>query len=265
MEASLNRALVSALALLVLCAGCSTVHETVKDTKRIYNEYVVPKPEVVLDNDDIDREQLRLARLFKPVDEHINDLRKYIDGTDRLPNEDWFKRLFTKFGWISGVMVTDVEGVVRFQHPQESLKRHDLSPFVEWGEAWHDHKLRAFAVNTPLGPEIYLANPFFEDSEWVGLIVVHFDPRKLLRFCPAPDELIIVSQDEVVWPGDSEQEAQALAQEPWEEITKDREFGTFEGSQGEYYWIARHLGFYYLIYASLAEPYEAPEPPAQEQ
>lgn len=248
------RALVTALCFLFFAAGCSTVHETVKDTKQLYDEYVVPKPEVELDNDDLDREQLRLARLFKPVDEHINNLRKYLDGMDKLPKEEWFKRLFTEYGWISGVMIVDVAGEVRFQHPPQSLKQHDLSPFMEWGEAWHDHYLRAFAVNTSLGPEIYLANPFFKDSEWQGLVVVHFDPRKLLRFCPEPDDLILLSPNDVLWPGKYEQDAQAMAGLPWEEMLEDGEFGEYKGSRGKYYWIARHLGYYHIIYAALAEP-----------
>jgi len=257
LESSVNRGLLLALSLILVCSACSTVHETVRDTKQLYQEYVVPKPEVDLDNDGLDREQLRLARLFKPVDEHINSLRKYLDGTDKMPSEDWFKRLFTQYGWISGVMVVDVEGAVRFKYPEESLKQHDLSPFVEWGEAWKDHRLRAFAVETPLGPEVYLANPFFEDSEWVGLVVVHFDPRKLLRFCPDPEGLIMVSPDVVVWPGAYEQDAQALAAKDWDDILDGSEFGDFEGPSGEFYWIARHLGYYHLIYAAQAKPLES--------
>lgn len=263
MESSASKGLFLALILILFLAGCSTVHETVRDTRQLYDEYVVPKPEVDLDNDGLDREQLRLARLFKPVDEHINNLRKYLDGTDKMPTEEWFKRLFTQYGWISGVMVVDVEGIVRFKYPEESLKQHDLAPFMEWGEEWKDHHLRAFAVETPLGPEVYLANPFFEDSEWKGLVVVHFDPRKLLRFCPDPEGLIMVSPGVVVWPGKYEQDAQALASLAWEEMLDDVEFGDFEGSSGEFYWIARHLGYYHLIYAALAEPLENPQPESE--
>lgn len=258
MELSRIKFLLVVLLLFVFVTGCSTVHETTKETKQLYREYIVPMPEVDLDFDDLDEGQLRLANLFKPVDVNINALRRYLEGTDGLPKEDWFKTLFTQYQWISGVMITDIAGGVRFRYPQESMKQHDLSPFFEWGEAWEDHKMRATAVNTPLGPEIYLANPYFENNEWQGLIVVHFDPRKLLPYCPNPDELILLSQDDVLWPGKYDQDAQAMAQLPWEEILADREFGGYEGSRGEYYWIARHLGFYYIIYAALAEPLEQP-------
>ena len=247
--------------LVLLCtavSGCSTVHETVKETKRLYRDYVVPTPTVSLDTDDLDEEMLRLATLFKPVDQNITFLYRYVDGTDRLPDEDWFKRLFEDYPWISGVKLVDIAGVVRFRHPPESLKQHDLNPFMEYGEAWQDHRLRAFAVNTPLGPEVYLGNPFFQDSEWKGLVVVHFDPRKLISFCPEPQELILVSPGEVLWPGDYEQDAQALAQLPWDKILTGREFGSFDGGRGEYYWVARHLGEYHLIYAALAQPLPQP-------
>lgn len=259
MELSQYRRFMCVALVLVLCAGCSTMHETAKETRKIYQEYVVPTPVIELDNDGLDREKLHLARLFKPVDEHINALRRYLDGTDRLPSEDWFRRLFTEYPWINGVILVDTEGTVRFRHPQESLKQHDLSPFIEWGEAWKDHRLRAFAVSTPLGPEVYLANPFFKDSEWQGLVVVHFDPRKLLQYCPEPDDLIIISPTDVLWPGKYEQDAQALAALDWEDILKDDEFGEFSGSRGEYYWIARHMGYYHLIYGALAVAAEGDE------
>ncbi len=256
METALIRFTLLALTLLISVTGCSTWHETTKESKRLYKEYVLPLPSVDLDTGDLDGETLRLARTFKPVDVPVNELRRFLDGTNNVPRKEWFKELFTRFPWISGVMIVDTFGVVQFRHPEESLKRHDLTPLIEFGEAWSDYEIRGHGVNTPLGPEVYLASPTFKENEWSGLVVVHFDPRRLLEFCPEPDELIMISPGEVLWAGKNESAAQQLAQKDWPSIYSDREFGFMDAPGGRFAWIARHVGHFYLIYAASAEPVE---------
>ncbi len=256
METATIRLSLLALVLMIFSTGCSTWHETTKETKRLYKDYILPLPSVDLDTDNLDGDTLRLARAFKPVDVPVTELRRFLDGTNSLPRKEWFKELFTRFPWLSGVMLVDTFGSVQFRHPEESLKQHDPAPFLEFGEEWNDYEVRAFSVNTPLGPEVYLASPTFKDNEWTGLIIVHFDPRRLLEFCPEPEELIIVSPGEVLWAGKHEFAAEQLSQMDWKNIYSDREFGYVDAPGGKFAWIAKHVGSFYLIYAALAEPVE---------
>ncbi len=153
---------------LVLLGGCSTWHETRKETSRLYNEYVVPEASVDLDTDDLDEDTMRLATMFKPVDVQISELIRFLDGTSSLPKQDWFKELFTRFSWISGVMIVDNVGSVKFQHPETSLKENDIASLIELADKWQDHSVRGHIMNSPLGPEVYLASPPFPEQRMDG-------------------------------------------------------------------------------------------------
>lgn len=241
--------------LLLSVSACSTLHSTAKETKKLYKEYVEPTPEVDLDYADAGEQyEVRLAQLMMPVDERIHNLRQFIDGTDQTPSNEWFQKLFSSFPWISGVMVVDTQGIPSFQYPPEAaLRPLNIQPLLDYGEGWSDHKIRGYAELTDMGPEVYLASPLFADNLWSGLVVVHFDPRRLMENCPSPDELYIVSPDAVLWSGNSEPAGKALSCKPWRDILHDDVYGETPVGGGNFYWVARYLGHYYLIYATLID------------
>ncbi len=251
--------------LLLSASACSTLHSTAKETKKLYTEYVEPTPEVSLDYEDAGESyEVRLAKLMMPVDERIHDLRQFMDGTDKTPSDEWYQKLFASYPWITGVMVVDTQGVTSFQYPPEAaLRPLNIQPLLDYGEAWSDHKIRGYAEQTDMGPEVYLASPLFADNLWSGLVIVHFDPRRLAEFCPNPDELIIVSPDAVLLSGGSDVTAKALSCKPWKEILHDEVFGETPIGGAEFYWVARYLGHYYLIYATLAEGTVGTVPPEE--
>ncbi len=115
---------------------------------------------------------------------------------------------------------------------------------------WSDHSLRGMAGESPLGPEIYLVQPFYEDNDWRGLIVVYFDPRNLLEFCPEPDELVMVTPERVIWSAKYPDAAQNLAQQEWNAVLQDQVYGQLETAGRDFYWLGRHLGRFYMIYAT---------------
>ena len=247
------------------------MHTTAKETKKLYVEYVEPNPEVSLDYEDAGEEyEVRLAKLMMPVDERIHDLRQFLDGKDQAPNDEWYHNLFNTFPWITGVMVVDTQGIPSVQYPAEAaLRPLNIQPLIDYGEAWSDHKLRGYAELTDMGPEVYLASPMFSENVWSGLVIVHFDPRRLMEFCPNPDELYLVSPDAVLWSGTSENVGKALSCKPWAEILHDDVFGETSIGGANFYWVARYIGHYYLIYATLADgtvgtiPAEELVPPKQ--
>lgn len=245
------------IVLVALCctaAGCSSFEYTVKESQKLYTEYVVPLPTVDVDPEEAAEDaDMHLAQLFKPVDQNIYRLRQYLDGTDRRPNDEWLQALFMKFPWISGVMVVDTTGYADFQYPAVAMKEYDVQPLVDFGEAWKDHSMRGYGHNTDMGPEVYLAYPFFEENEWRGLTIVHFDPRKLLEYCPSPDDLIILSQNGVFWSGKYDSQAQSMANLQWDDILESNDYGDYSGAGGDFSWIARNMGHFHLIYAAMEQ------------
>lgn len=134
------------LGAAVLLTGCSegsfgsasldaTLDSTGKAIKGLYKEYMEPQPQVVLDPKEFgETEERKLAYLLMPVDEKVWELIKFVDGEDKLPTEDWFRRLFERFSWISGVMVVDDEGNTRFQHPLDYNKSVDVNALLALGD-----------------------------------------------------------------------------------------------------------------------------------
>ncbi|MBG0776471.1 MAG: hypothetical protein H0S85_08550 [Desulfovibrionaceae bacterium] len=255
------------VALLLACAGCETAQQTWQETKVLYKEYVDTNPMIDLESEvdasDADR---KLARLITPVDVRVESLARYLDAQDAYPADEWVQRLFASYPWLSGLVVTDTEGHILLKKTLVPLKPLDVAPFLairpappedgdktaegEQPPVWMDRAMRARYEITPLGPEIYVAQPFFKENKWAGLIVVHFDLGPLLKFCPDPEELLILTTGDVIWPGKYDRKSITMADAPLDEIVRGGVTGEWEDDQDvEYRWLARYLGDMRLIYA----------------
>lgn len=261
--------------------GCNDLKRTWKYTTDMYTEYIEPVPEVDLDTDSLGwEEERRLSRLMKPVDEPLQHMLQYLDGRDMVPDSQWLAQLFEENPWISGVIITDSFGNIQFQHPASSVKPVDVDAIMAMGmpaplaegeeplldedgepieiQPWNDHAMRGMVQDSTFGPEIYVAYPFYENNDFDGLTIVHFDPRNLLIYCPEPDELIILAGNQVLSGGSHEGAAAAMAAEDWEAILMDDTDGWFSDGATDFYWIGRTLGRFHMVYAARAD--EDPEP-----
>jgi len=119
---------------------------------------------------------------------------------------------------------------------------------LDRGLAWRDRSLRIGLDDTPLGPEVYIAAPFFKDNEWMGLIVVHFDPANVMQYCPDPEELIVLYPGGTLWPGSQGAMADYIAGQDWDSQLSKRVMGYIRIGGGTYHWLARFLGGTHLIY-----------------
>lgn len=248
------------LVVLFCLPGCDTGYKIKRTAKGVYRSYIEPAPKVDLRTADLGEDDEReLARLLKPVDERVNALLKYIDGEDAEVKDEWFQKLFERFPWVGGAFVLDAEAKVKFQHPQDARHTVDVAQLLDLGmkdpqKPWGDHKMRAASSSSALGPEIYLAQPYFKDNVFKGLNVVHFDPRNLLEFHPEPDGLMMLTPGQIIWTAAFHDAAATLAAAPWQEIMQDDLYGKWEGAEGAFYWMGRHFGHFHLIYAAAARP-----------
>lgn len=223
------------------------------DTKQLYREYVNPDPKIDLKKtDDIEDENQKLARLIMPVDLWVESLIRYMANKDIFPEDTWIEGLTSSYPWISGVTVVDTNGTELAGKTLMPLKPVDVAPLLAYGDAWTDRRIRAHYEMTPLGPEIYLGEPFFKENVMAGLIVVHFDLAPLVRFCPNPDELIIMTSEDYLWTGKHDPASLSLKNQPWPELLKEKVYGVIENEDGDptFAWVARYLGEFRIIYAS---------------
>lgn len=236
-----------ALALFTL-AGCETMRQTWKDTQELYRTYVNVDPKVDLEAEDHAQWEAVLAPLVVPVDMQLGELVRVVDARDSFPDEAWADGLLKRFPWLTGLAVTDMSGEELLVRPEVSLKPRNTAPLATAGDAWRDRKLRSLVDDTPLGPEVYVATPFFKDNALRGVIAAHFDLRSVAQLSPRPARLMVLTPGTVLWAGGYGDLAAAVLAEPWDEILKNQVRGEIEVQGRSLAWLTRYLGDRQIVY-----------------
>lgn len=249
----------SLLALAFLLAGCGAFGSTWESTRDYARHTTLetrdklnPTPSI-----DVNRyqwenpNQEKLALLFSPVDAKVMALMRFATSQDFRPSPEWMDALLVRFPWVGGVIVADATGDILVRKPPVPLKRFS-EPLV-FESIWRETLVKTVVDYTALGPELYFGTPNFEGTEFVGLHVVHFDPRVLFTFCPHPEELIIVDpRAKKLWTSGAQPipGAEALVELPWEEYMKKDVHGQVEAGGNHFTWLARYIGADKFVYAT---------------
>jgi hypothetical protein len=244
----MRRALILFLCLSVAAlVGC----ETMKSSWRWTREQIDPDPEISIDTSEIgDENSERLAILFAPMDAHLEELERLMEVQGDYPDAKWLQLLFSRFPWVDGAMTVEASGRVMSRQPEVTMKTIELAPLLAEGDAWLDRRPRAHLHETELGPEVSIASPFLKERTWLGLTVVHFDPRSLISLCPRPEELIVfVPGKTIIGSGKDQEAAQALFALDWPGILENEVDGVSEAGGREFTWLARDFAGLKLIYA----------------
>lgn len=247
------------LAVAALClglaSGCSSIRNTWKDTKKLYKEYVDTDPSVDLTDEGISDPGLqKLARLFGPVDQRLEMFIRVYYTQDNPPEPEWCENLLRDFPWLSGVAVVNKDGTIRMQHPLIAMRPLEFGPILDNEDRYGKRGLAATASVDDMGPLIYVGAPFFENNEYAGAIVSWFEPRNIVEASPAPDELIILQPEAVLWPtaGAEGGDGQGLLAAKWADILKTEVQGEIHAGGGRYIWQARYIGHMPILYLTQA-------------
>lgn len=255
-------AIVALFAALAALTGCGTMEKTWVSTKqttqKYYKEYLDTDPTIDYEAHDWTSSEAKLADLITPVDNPIHHLSIALNRQDAFPEDAWVDAVFAAHPWISGLEAITLDGKVVLQRPETTLKPLNLAPALAHGEALADRKLRTYVDTTPLGPEVYLATGMFRGNELVGAVVVHFDIRNVVNFCPQPESLVMATPGQTLWSG-SDAAAAAVAAQPWAELLVERSSGRFEADGQRYIWLCRSLGDAKILYATTALEDDAAE------
>lgn len=245
MKASLLR-IIFAFLLLSHLAACSSMDSAWQYTR----DAVDPNPSVDLaanTMDDPDEEFL--AKQVTPVDMRILDLTRFLSAQDAHPDPEWFELTMMRFPWLDGVMTVDTEQKQLYQYPGASLKPLDPSALYNIDGEWVDQGVQMHIDYTELGPEMYIAKPMFSGTDWLGLLVVYFDPRVFFNFCPNPEDFVILDPKGDIWTVEATPDRVTLAQIPWPSILRDQVRGTVHIEGKSYTWLARYIGKQQIVYA----------------
>lgn len=250
--------LLAAAAFLAILAGCGsfsswdTAASTMRHGMLTTRDYVNPAPRI-----DVDRykwnnpNQEKLALLFSPVDERVMALTQFVTSTDARPDDKWMETLLTRFPWVDGVIVADSTGDILARKPPVPLKRFS-QPLV-FKSIWRETLVKTVVDYTPFGPELYFGMPNYSGADFVGLHVVHFDPRVLFSFCPEPDQLLIIDpRAKQIWTAEGSQHpgSEDLLKTDWTTVMKEKIHGTVEAGGKQYTWLARFIGHDLFVYAT---------------
>ncbi len=243
-------ALFSVVVLLLAASGCEYGSKVWHDTQN----YVDPNPEINLKRGGIENpDENKLALLFTPVDAKILSLVNLLSSVDTHPDENWFKLLFMRYPWISGVMTVDDEASVLVKLPETGIKPFKPGPLVEYEGDWTEITLKSFVSYSEFGPEMYLSTPFFKDADFRGLVVVHFDPRILLNFCPDPQKLVIMQPDGGgIWTGSDKVNKESLLKIDWDALLDKNVRGVVSADGVRYVWLSRYIGDTQIVYLTKA-------------
>ncbi|WP_034632649.1 hypothetical protein [Maridesulfovibrio bastinii] len=241
---------ITVLCFTVLCSGCeygSKIWQSAQDS-------VDPNPEITLSHEGLQNpNDNKLALLFTPVDEQLLKLSSFLSIVDTHPDQEWFKLLFMRYPWISGVMTLNSEAMVLMKLPEDGIKPFKAGPLIEYEGDWSEVRLKSFINYTKFGPELYMATPFFKDAEFKGLVVVHFDPRVLLNFCPRPQDLIIFHPDGGgIWTGMKNLDRKSLLKIKWENLLDEHVRGIIKIGNDDFVWFSRYIGETQIVYLTKA-------------
>jgi hypothetical protein len=240
----------SLLTLLISLAGCSTIQSAWDKTADVYETYVDPKPEIDMDRrPGLSRNEQLLATQFSLMDQQLEEALRALAPQDRFPPSAWFGAFLDRFPWMTAVSAVDAQGRLLTSQPETPLKTIAVEPLLgrEWSMLQRD--LQGFVEETPLGPEVIIAGPFFRDGTWQGLIIAHFDPRALTAFATASERLVLLTPETLLWTGVGQETTREITEAPWENILRDRVHGRRSAETRTFLWLSRPIGALQLIYA----------------
>jgi hypothetical protein len=235
---------------LVGCRTPQTVKDAWKGTRSYYYEYLNTPAKLNMDDrGNILDYQADLGNAIGDFDLQVQELEKALQNSDRRPDAEWVTSMTTRFSWLSGIALTDEEGIPRAKVPPMFAKEFEIGNLLEVDPKQQMKDLRGFVQMHPLGPEIYIGNPVYTGADFRGVIVMHFDPRVLLSRTGDPGKVVIAGPEGIIWPGVYDAESLPLSGINWAEKVKNEYAGTVKNELGTFYWISRYVGNLPLIYA----------------
>ncbi len=231
------------------CSSNQTLKNAWKGTRSVwYSTVNVPATIDYDETGSLEEYQMQLAKSMVGVDSQLIALEKTMSNADKPPTEQWTRALFTRFPWLDGFTGARADGTMIGQVPGPPVKSLDFHPLLVEDPKHPRRSVRGYVQDTPMGPEVFLATPLYDTQEFIGIVAVYFDMRAVLRYSEAPDDMVIISPNAILWPGKYNFASTPMAGIAWDKITLEANSGTVTNASGTFYWSMRYFGNIPLIF-----------------
>ena len=242
----------SLLVIAILATGCSqTTKDYWKTTKSYYHEYVNKPATIDMDNMGVysPGEEV-LAENLPPLEKVLERFKRTLFNLDKAPSDNWMYAFVTRFPWISGVAMVNLEGEVLHQWPTVAIKQYDFSFITEREKNFKIRQLLGHAEDSPLGPEVYMATQIMEKAQPAGYFIVHFDPRALFAHVYGSADFMVAAPGALLWPGKYDAATTPVAETDWEKVARSNSSGVVQNSHGKFVWYAIMMGDMPMVFAA---------------
>ncbi len=236
--------LVFLILITILITGCQNItafKDRVVDGRN--TEY-----EIRMDRSDINSLERSLAANIYPMDTRLSRILRSLSVRDSYPPVEWSQRIMTEFPWLNGITVMDKDGQILSMYPETGIKQLSYEPIFPQATSLGQGRVMLAIEHSPLGSEILLVSSVYEDFNLTGMIVVNFDPRTFISHSTDPDEIILISDQEVVWTGKYQDVTPYLEEIDWDQMVSRRVSGKVKLGPDSFFWFARAVGEDWLIY-----------------
>ncbi len=233
-------------------AGCAgqTSKNLWRNVTDPYYKYINTPAKLRFDNRDLcEPYQITLSQSVADVDYLLEQLSRAMDDSDRSPDEEWVNKMLADFPWLGGIAVTDGKGRIMARVPEYALKEFNLGPLMQEVPRQRPMDLRAYTMESPMGPEIYIAKPVYMQDELRALIVAHFDMRALLAVAGKPENFVMLSSKAILWPSIYDMQQTPLMRDDWDKLGAEDTDGMLKNNVGEFYWVSTYFANMRLFYA----------------
>ena len=237
------------LVAIFFLAGCDRVADLTDGVARHkLFEIGATEYELEMDRSDISSLEKSLAVNIYPVDTQLTRLLRSLTVRDTYPPQAWKEGIMTEFNWLNEVGMIDKDQNILSRYPETGIKKLTYEPVFPDALSLKQGRIMLAIEHTPLGSEILLAGSVFQDFELTGLIVVSFDPRTFISQSNTPEDIILVSDHEVVWTGKFEHLRPLLEDIRWDNLVSRKISGKIRLDRDNFFWFARAVGEDWLIY-----------------
>ncbi|MDR3319539.1 MAG: hypothetical protein LBS77_00925 [Desulfovibrio sp.] len=183
------------------------------------------------------------------IDRQLTRLERVMMNADKSPTKIWVTNFFANFPWLNGFAGVKYDGSILGQEPASPLKQLDFIPLLYADNRQNNRALRADVQNTPFGPEVMLAVPLYNSTDFLGVIVAHFDMRTLAQLSGNPSNIVILSPQALLWPGKYDYAATPLSSVNWADAVTKSSSGVCKNATGSFYYLVRYFANLPLIFA----------------
>ncbi len=236
--------------LLPACNAYQPTKNVWKTTKNLWYTYMSPPSSIDYEEKGtLSPRALALTHSMMGIDVELTRLERTMLNADKPPTRDWLASFQSSFPWVNGFAGVKYDGTILGQEPATPIKQLDYIPLLYEDKKQNSHALRADVQNTPLGPEVLIAAPLYDGTDFLGIVVANFDMRSLMQYSKTPQDVIILAPQGLLWPGKYEYAATPLAGVNWEQAVTKSTAGTCTNASGTFYYNVRFLGNLPLVFA----------------